>query len=155
MKMTLLYILDMYDMKKYFIEYPKNQMYLYSDGVDGFVNLRFKHNDNEYLFVEFVPKNYGLVSAFKRVLKLKDKNNALKSVLCMIIEKFNSEPRKDEQGEFKYIILPEKDKDLKFEKEKYPSIHIFTDDRYYDSTYPGKMIYNRLKKKLPVFYFNF
>ena len=73
----------------------------------------------------------------------------------MIIEKFNSEPRKDEQGEFKYIILPEKDKDLKFEKEKYPSIHIFTDDRYYDSTYPGKMIYNRLKKKLPVFYFNF
>ena len=55
------------------------------DGVDGFVNLRFKHNDNEYLFVEFVPKNCRLVSAFKRVLKLNDKNGALKSVLCMLL----------------------------------------------------------------------
>ena len=142
-------------MKKYFIEYPKNQMYLYSDGVDGFVNLRFKHNDNEYLFVEFVPKNCRLVSAFKRVLKLNDKNSALKSVLCMIIGEFNSEPKKGKQGEFKYTILPEKDKDLKFEKEKYWSIHIFTDDKYYDNTYPGKMLYSRLKKKLPAIYFNF
>ena len=73
----------------------------------------------------------------------------------MIIDQFNSEPKKDKQDEFKYIILPEKDKDLKFKKEKYPSIHIFTDKRYYDNTYPGKMIYNRLKKKSPVVYLNF
>ena len=153
--MLLLYVLDVYNVKKYFIEYPKNHMYICFDGVDGFVNLRFKHNDNEYLFVEFVPKNCRLISAFKRVLKLNDRSSALKSVLCMIIDKFNSESKKDEQGEFKYTILHEKDKDLKFEKEKYPSIHIFTDDKYHDNTYPGKMIYNRLKKKLPLVYFSF
>ena len=52
-------------MNKYFIEYPKNQMYMCFDGEDGFVNLKFKHNDNEYLFVEFASKNNRLVSAFK------------------------------------------------------------------------------------------
>ena len=40
-------------------------------------------------------------------------------------------------------------------KKDYPSIHIFTDDTYYDNTYSGKMIYNELKKKLPVIYLNF
>ena len=66
MKMTLLCVLlDTYNMNKYFIEYPKNQMYMCFDGEDGFVNLKFKHNDNEYLFVEFASKNNRLVSAFK------------------------------------------------------------------------------------------
>ena len=56
------------------------------------------------------------------------------------------------KGEFKFTILPEKDKDLKLEIEKYPSIHIFTDDKYYDNTYSGKVIYNRLKKHLMIKY---
>ena len=153
--MTLLYVLDVYNMNKYFIEYPKSCLYVCFDGVDGYLNLGFKHNDNEYLFVEFVPKNCRLFSAFKKVLKLHDKNSALKSVLCMIIDKFNSEPKKDKQREFTYNILPEKDKDLTLEKEKYLSLHIFTDDKYYDNTYSGKMIYCRLKNKLPAVSFNF
>ena len=43
-------------MNKYFIEYPKKKIYTCFDGEDGFVNLKFKHNDKEYLFVEFVLK---------------------------------------------------------------------------------------------------
>ena len=43
-------------MNKYFIEYPKYQMYVCFDGVDGFVNLKFRYNDNESLFTEFIPK---------------------------------------------------------------------------------------------------
>ena len=130
-------------------------MYVCFDGLDGFVNFKFKHNDNEYLFVEFFPRNHRLFNAFKRVLKLKDENSALKTVLCMIIDKFNLETRKDEKCEFKYTILPEKDKDLNFEKEDYPSIHVFTDDKYHDNTYSGKMMYNRLKEKSPVVCFEF
>ena len=137
-------------MNKYFIEYPKNHIYVCFDGLDGFVNFKFKHNYNEYLFVEFVCKNCRLFSVFKRVLKIKDEMRALSTILCMIIDKLNLKPNRDKKGEFKFTILPEKDKDLKLEIEKYPSIHIFTDDKYYDNTYSGKVIYNRLKKKLPV-----
>ena len=32
----------------------------------------------------------------------------------------------------------------------YIYIYIYTNDRYYDRTYAGKMMYKRLKKKLPV-----
>ena len=73
----------------------------------------------------------------------------------MIIDQFNADPKKDKKGEFKYSILPEKDRHLKFEEEKYPSIHIFTDGQYYDHTYSGMMVYSRIRKKLPVIYFNF
>ena len=151
--MTLLYVLNMYDMDKYFIEYLKKQIYVCFVGEDGFVNLKFDYNGNEYLFVEIVPKNNRLLSTFKRVLKLKDKNNALYSLLCMIINQFNIDPKKNEKGEFKYTLLPEYDKNLKFER--FPSIHIFTGDEYYDQVYSGKMIYNKIKKKLPVISFNF
>ena len=41
-------------MNKYFTEYPKYQLYV---RFDGFVNLKFEYNDNEYLFTEFIPKN--------------------------------------------------------------------------------------------------
>ena len=142
-------------MNKYSNEYPKNHIYVCFDGLDGFVNFSFKHNDNEYLFVEFVPRNNRLFNAFKRILKLKDENSALKTVLCLIADKFNSESRKNEKGEFKYTILPEKDRNLNFEKDDYPSIHIFTDGKYYDNTYSSKMMYNRLKKELPVVCFEF
>ena len=63
-------------MNKYFIEYPKNHIYVCFDGLDSFVNFKFKHNGNEYLFVEFVPNNFRLFNAFKRVRKLKDDNGA-------------------------------------------------------------------------------
>ena len=53
-------------MNKYFIEYPKNHIYVRFDGLDGFVNFKFKHDDNEYLFEEFVCRNSWLFSAFKR-----------------------------------------------------------------------------------------
>ena len=84
-------------------------------------------------------------NAIKKILKLKDKSNDLYLVLSMIIDQFNSDSKKD-KGELEYTILPERDKYLKFEKEKYPSIHIFTDDIYYDRTYAGVMMYNRLKR---------
>ena len=91
----------MCNMNKYFIEYLKKRIYGCFDGEDGFVS-----NGNEYLFVEIVPKNNRLLTTFKRVLKLKDKNNALHSLLCMIIDQFNIDPKKYERGQFKYPILP-------------------------------------------------
>ena len=145
----------MYNMNKYFIEYPNTQTYVCFDGCDGYVNLLFKHNDKEYLFVEYVHKNEGLVCALKNALKLKDKNNSLNLLLCMILDQFNSEPKKDYTGEFKFTILPEKNKNVGLFKVDYPSIHIFTDDRYYNNTYPGNMMFNRLKKKLAMINFNF
>ena len=142
-------------MNRYFIEYPKKKIYTCFDGKDIFVNLNFEHNDKEYLFVEYVFKNYNLVGAIKRAFKLKDKNNDLYFVLSMIIDQFNTDPKKDKKEEFKYCILPEKDRHLKFEEEKYPSIHIFTDNHYYAHTYSGMMMYSRIRKKLPVIYSNF
>ena len=72
----------------------------------------------------------------------------------MIIDKLNLEPNRDKKGIFKFTILPEKVKDLKLRIKKYPDVHIYiyiyTNDRYYDRTYSGKMMYKRLKKKLPV-----
>ena len=76
------------------------------------------------------------------------------SVICTIIDKFVTESKKDEKGEFEYTILPEKDRDKTIKIEYYPSIHICTNDNYYD-TYAGMMLYNRLKNKLPLIYFNF
>ena len=55
-------------MNKYFIEYPKNQMYLCFDGRDGYVNFKFKHNLDEYLFVEFVPRNKNCLILLKEYL---------------------------------------------------------------------------------------
>ena len=143
----------MYNMNKYFIEDLKKQIDVCFDGEDGFFNLKFDYNGNEYLFVEIVPKNNRLLSTFKRALKLKDKNNALYSLLCMIIDQFNIDPEKYERGEFKYTLLPEHDKNLNFGR--FSSIHIFTGNEYYDQVYSGKMVFNRMKKKLLVISFNF
>ena len=109
-------------MSNYFIEYLKKQIYVCLDGEDGFVNLKFDYNGNEYLFVEIVPKDDRFLSTFKRVFKLKDKNNALYSLLCMIIDQFTMDPKKDEKSKFKYTLLPEHDKNLNFER--FPSIHM-------------------------------
>ena len=75
------------------------------------------------------------------------------SVICMIIDKFVMESKNDENGEFKYIILPEKERDKNIKIEDYPSIYICINDYYYD-TYVGMMLYNIIKKKLPLIYFN-
>ena len=88
-------------MNKYFIEYTKYQLYVCFDGLGGFVNSKSKHNDHENSFLEFVSKNNRLVSAFKIVLKLRNKNNLLHLLLCMIIDQFNMDPKKDKKGEFK------------------------------------------------------
>ena len=99
-------------MNRYFIEYPKKKIYKCFYGRDGFVNLKFEHKDKGYLFVDFVFKNDNLVGSIKRALKLKDKSNDLSLVLSMIIDQFNTDPKKDKKGEFKYSILPEKDRHL-------------------------------------------
>ena len=139
----------------YFIEYPKHKLFVCYDGCDSDVNLLFKYNDGEYLLVEYVYENRGLVSAFKKLFELKDKNNSLNLVLCIILDQFDKDSNKNKKREFGFVILPERDRHLKFDKKKYPCIHIFTNDRYNNNTYAGKMITNRLKKKLPIVYLNF
>ena len=50
-------------MSKYFIKNLKKDIYIYIyiyicfDGKNSFVNLRFKHNNSEHLFVKFVSGN--------------------------------------------------------------------------------------------------
>ena len=145
-------------MSKYFIDILKRiYIYIYTcfDGEDNFVNLRFKNNDDEYFFVHLASGNNKIDHALKRTFKLKDKDTDLYLLVTMIINQFNKDPKKCEKNEFIYIILPESEKDLKLKNKDYPSIHIFTNNKYYDNTYAGKIIYNRLKKKLPVIYLNF
>lgn len=88
------------------------------------------------------------------MLKLRNENDALYSVICIILNKFVMESNKDEKGEFKYAILSEKDRDKNIKIDDYPCIYICTNDYYYDM-YVGKMLYNRIKKKLPLIYFDF
>ena len=52
---------------------------------------------------------------------------------------------KEEKGEFRYSILSEKDRDKYVRIEDYPCIYICTNGYYYD-TYPGIMLFNRLKR---------
>ena len=68
----------------------------------------------------------------------------------MIIDNFNLHSKKYDSSEFKYTSLS--DKDLNLKKREHPNINIYN-NCYYDTTYSGKMMYNRLKKKLPVIYF--
>ena len=116
-----------------------------------FINLKFDYNDNEYLFIHLIRKNSEIYDGVKKRLKSKDKNNVLYLIFCMIIDNFNLHSIKYDSSEFKYTLLS--DKDLNFKKREHPNINICNDDCYYDTTYSGKMMYNRLKKKLPVIYF--
>ena len=144
----------MYNMNKYFIEYPKHRLYACYDGKDSYLNLIINHCDNEYLFVQFVYGTSKIIEAVEKVLKLRNENDALYSVICIILNKFVMESNKDEKGEFKYAILSEKDRDKNIKIDDYPCIYICTNDYYYDM-YVGKMLYNRIKKKLPLIYFDF
>ena len=73
-------------------------------------------NDQEYFFVEYVHKNRQLVKFFKKILKLKDKNNSLNLMLCMILDQFDKDPNKNKKGEFQHAILPQRDRHFKFDK---------------------------------------
>ena len=111
MKVTLLYVLVMYNMNKYFIEYPKHRLYVCYDGTDSYLNLIINHCDNEYVFVQFLYGTCKISKAVRKVLKLGEENNALFLVTCMIMDEFLNESKTGKGGEFKYTILPEKDKD--------------------------------------------
>ena len=117
----IIYILVRYNMN--FIEYPKKEIYTCFDGCDGNVILLFKDNDQEYFLVEYLHKNRELVNAFKKLLKLKDKNTSLNLIICMILDQFDKNFNKNKIGEFEYAILPERDRHLKFDLKK--SILVF------------------------------
>ena len=82
-------------MSKYFIKYLKKDIYIYVcfDGKNSFVNLRFKHNNSEYLFVEFVSGNIKIDKALKKTFKLKNKSSDLYLLVTMIINQFNKDPK--------------------------------------------------------------
>ena len=111
----IIYVLVKYNINKYFIENSKKEIYTCFDGCDGYVNLLFKYNNWEYLLVEYVHKNRELVNAFKKLLKLKDKNTSLNLIICMILDQFDKNFNKNKKGEFEYARLPERDRHLKFD----------------------------------------
>ena len=141
-------------MNKYFIEYPKHKLFVCYDGKNSYLNMIINHCDNEYVFMQFVYRNIKIVESVKKMIKLREKNDALYSLICMIIDRFVVDSRICEKGEFRYAVLPEKNIDKNGKIEYCPRIHICTHDYYYD-TYPGKILYNRLKKGLPLIHFNF
>ena len=141
-------------MNKYFIEYPKHKLFVCYDGKNSYLNMIINHCDNEYVFMQFVYRNIKIVESVKKMIKLREKNDALYSLICMIIDRFVVDSRICEKGEFRHAVLPEKNIDKNGKIEYYPRIHICTNDYYYD-TYPGKILYNRLKKGLPLIHFNF
>ena len=91
----IIYVLDMYNMNKYFIGYHEKQLYVCFDGKHSYLNLIIKHKDNAYLYADVVHENNKMNNAFKRMFKLKDKSSSLYFVFCMIINQFNSDPKKD------------------------------------------------------------
>ena len=117
-------------MNRYFIEYPNKNIYVYFDGKYALVNLKFKYMSVEYLFAQLVVGRNKICDALKRIFKLKDKSSDLYLLLCMVINKFNIDPKKHNKREFEFTILPERDKDLIFRKDMYPIISIFTNEEY-------------------------
>ena len=89
------------------------------------------------------------------MFRLKDKTSALYQMLTMIIDQFNKDPKRHMKSTFVSNVLPENDRDLAVKKEDYPCIHIFTNEEYYNCTYVGEMIYRKIRKKIPVIYFDF
>ena len=87
-------------MKKYFIKYPKNQIYTCFDGEDKRVNFRFEHKDNEYLSTYLVYGYNKIDIALKRIFKLKDKSSDLYLLLSKIIEQINIDPKRSIKDEF-------------------------------------------------------
>ena len=52
------------NMNKYFIVYPKNQLYICFDGRDSFLNFKFNYG-NEYLFIYLIYKNSEIGKGIK------------------------------------------------------------------------------------------
>ena len=140
-------------MNNYSSEYPKHNLSVCFDGEDSYLDLIVNHS-NEYVFVQFVYGSSKISEAVKKVPKLREENDALYLVICMIIDKFVTESKKNELSEFKNTILPEKGKDKNNRIEDYPSIYVCTNNNYYNTS-AGIMLCNRIKKKLPLIYFNF
>ena len=134
-------------MNNYFIEYPKNQLYICFDFRDMFLNFRFNHNDNEFLFIHIIHKNNENYDGVKKLIKLKDKNSALYLTFSMVIDNYILHSREHDYGKCRYTLSL--DRNLKFKKGEYANISI-RNNGCYNSIYSGKMIYNRLKKKLLV-----
>ena len=103
----------MYNIDKYFIEYPKHQLYICFDGRDMFINLRFDHNDNEYLFIHIIRKNNEIYDGVKKLIKLKDKNSALYLTFSMVIHNYILHSRERDYGKFRYTFSLDKDINLK------------------------------------------
>ena len=103
------------------------------------------HCDKEYVFVQFVYGTIKICEAVRKVLKLRNEGDTLYLVICMILDQFLKESNKDKKGEFRYSILPERDRDKDIKIEDYPCIYICTNEYYYD-TYPGMLLFNRLKR---------
>ena len=120
----------MYNMNKYFIEYPKQRLFVCYDGKHSYLNLLINHCDNKYVFVQFVYRNIKICDAVRKVLKLRTKGDAWYLVTCMILDQFMKRLDEEEKGEFRYSILSEKDRDKYVRIEEYPSIYICTNDSY-------------------------
>lgn len=75
-------------MNKYFIEYPKHRLFVCYDGENSYLNLMINHCDNEYVFNQYVYGSSKIIEAVKKVLKLREENDALYLVICMILDKF-------------------------------------------------------------------
>ena len=67
-KVTLWYLLFMYNMNKYFIEYPKQRLFVCYDGKYSYLNLLINHCDNEYIFVQFVYGSIKICDAVRKYL---------------------------------------------------------------------------------------
>ena len=73
-------------------------------------------------------------------------------VLTIIIDQFINDPKRYVKNEFVFTVLPENKEN---KKEDYPCICISTDDEYYNYTNAGKMIFIKIRKKVPIIYFAF
>ena len=73
---TNMFVYLLLNMNKYLSEYPNKDIYVCFDGAYYLVNLKFKHKDEEYLFVQYADDNNSTNFAFKRISKLIDKSSA-------------------------------------------------------------------------------
>ena len=104
----IIHVSDKYNMNKYFIEYPKKQIYICFDGKDSFISLKLEHKSIECLFVQLVVGNNKIDNALKIIFKLKDENSDLYSRACMIIDQFNLDPKKNIKGNLSILYYPNK-----------------------------------------------
>ena len=81
-------ISNMYNMNKYFIEYPKHRLFVRCDGEHSYLNLMINHCDTEHVFVQYVYGTVRICEGVRKVLKLRNEGDAFYSVICMILDQF-------------------------------------------------------------------